>query len=461
MPVWSTLGRIIFLFGLCFFLIGFIHAAPLMYMVAAFCFSIFVIAIILAWRSLRDIDCRRDLTGSTVFSGDPLESTITIAERKSRWRMLEVLDRHINTVTDQVTRRRMTLLTEGGDARSAMVAGVRQSVRVDLQGNRLLVIRDVIRFSRRGLYRLGPLTIQGHDPFGLLYVSRSIPLKHDIIVYPRPLPMPELVLGGLGGRQTTEVRPMGHAGESADFHGIRPYVQGDDLRRVHWKATAHTGKLAIKEYEYRFSGAVQVILDLQKGVHVGDRDFSTLEAAITLAVSVLKHVLDRGNQAGLLATGAQVLNLPGESGERQMHRALEALALAKDDGAVPLAKALASGEAQPARRNTVIVITPTVDRSVIGPLLALHGRSAQVLLVLIDQQSFYEAEMETRRSRNPLLSLVRGGPLERPAPTRRDIPTTEEHRFLLSAAAAAGIEVFPITANLPLHQALQGIRMRM
>ena len=115
---------------------------------------------------------------------------------------------------------------------------------------------------------------------------------------------------GMRGRQNTEIRQGGRAGESADFHGIRPYVQGDDLRRVHWKATAHTGKMAIKEFEYRYTGAVQVILDLQHGVHAGQRDYATLESSITLAASMLNHVISLGNQAGLFTTGKQF----GQSG---------------------------------------------------------------------------------------------------------------------------------------------------
>jgi len=282
-------------------------------------------------------------------------------------------------------------------------------------------------------------------------------------VYPHPLPIPDLVMKGLRGRQNTEIRPVGRAGESADFHGIRPYVQGDDLRRVHWKATAHTGKLAIKEFEYRFTGAVQVILDLQHGIYTGTREYASLEAAITLAASMLNHVISMGNQVGLFATGEHIVSLAQESGQRQLHRALETLALAKDDGTIPLAKTLANNAAYATRRCTAIVITPTVDTAVLSSLLSLRARSAHVLLVLLDSYSFYEAEQETLRPRNPLLALAKNSLLFSGLTGRTAQPpaTHEEHLELLHGAAAAGIEVFPINANVPLHQALQGIRMRM
>jgi len=449
------------LFGVCFFLIGYVHASAVMYMIAFCCFGVLFIGAGFAWMSLRDLRCERSATGATVFSGDPLEGKVRLREVYGRWRLLEVYDQHVNTITGNVTRRRMTLLTEGGRRASAVVAGTRQALELEGKYGRVLEVRDIMRFARRGHYRLGPLLVQGHDPLGLCSITRKVPAELDVIVYPRPLPIPEMVLGGGMGRQTNEVRPVGHAGETADFHGIRPYVQGDDLRHVHWKATAHTNKLAIKEFEYRISGAVQVVLDLQRGVHVGQRDFSTLEISVTLAASILNHVLSTGNQAGFLGTGKKLISLPPESGQRQMHRALEALALAKDDGAITIAQALSGSTDAASRRSTTIVITPTVDTGIIGALLALRGRSAQVLLVLLDRSSYQETEQE----RKPLnLITIATTPIDLKGLRNLVGPKTpapDAHHTLLQAAAAAGIDVYPISPNIPLHQALQGIRMRM
>ena len=464
MIVFSSLGRLVSLFGICFFAIGWVHGSGLMYMVSLFCFAALFGGAFIAWYSLRKLSCRRHITTSTVFSGDPLEGALHFTEQQSRWRMLEVYDQHTNRISGETTRRRMALMTERKGVTTALVAGARQPARFDLTGRRVTEVRDVIRFARRGFYHLGPLTVYGNDPFGLCYLARTFKAEHDVIVYPRPLPIPDLVLKGMRGRQNTEIRPVGRAGESADFHGIRPYVQGDDLRRVHWKATAHTGKLAIKEFEYRFTGAVQVVLDLQHGVHAGAREFSTLESAITLAASVLDHVIGMGNQAGLFATGKQLVSLAQESGQRQLHRALETLALAKDDGTISLAKALASDEAYATRRSTAIVITPTVDKAVVSSLLSLHARSLHVLLVLLDPYSFSEADREMHRPRNPLLALTKNHlNLKGLTGKSASLPpsTHAAHLELLHSAAAAGIEVFPINANVPLHQALQGIRMRM
>jgi uncharacterized protein (DUF58 family) len=463
MMVPTQLGRYLGLFGLCFFLIGFVHASAIMYQVCLFCFGVLLTGAVLSFRTVRNLRCERELPAHAVYSGDPVEGKIRIIEERSRWRMLEIFDEHTNLISGMQTRRRMTLMTEGRGV-PAVVAGTRTATHTHGRGQ-TIEVRDVVRFARRGLYRLGPITIHGYDPFGLLFQPRVMPVQRDLIVYPRPLPMSELAYAAGGVRRQVEVRPVGRAGESADFHGIRPYVQGDDLRRVHWKATAHSGKLAIKQFEYRASGAVQVILDLHAGKHYGEKEYSSLEAAITLAASVINHVVSNGNSVGLVATGAQITSLSPESGDRQLHRALETLALAKDDGAISLAHALAGQQTQVNRRCATVVITADADLALVGALLALRGRSAQVLLVLLDPRSFYEAELADRPKPTLLsiattpLDLKRG--LDGLAHGRHRLPDPGATAALAAAATASGVDVYTIGANLPLHQALQGIRMRM
>ncbi|HEY3376918.1 MAG TPA: DUF58 domain-containing protein [Armatimonadota bacterium] len=457
----TELGRMVLVFFLCFFLIGYVHGSASMFMIASFCLLILFVALFLAWYGLRGIRCHRTLPGSTIFSHDPLDTTIVLTEPTARWRMLEVYDTTTNLLTGQTTHRHMAVMPEGAHSLFVSAAGVRQQARRHGDTERIAEIADVMHFPLRGHYRLGPFRINSYDPFGLLYLQRAFRTTEEVIVYPHPLPMPEIALsGGLGPRQLSEVRPVGHVGESADFHGIRPYVQGDDLRRVHWKSTAHTGKLAVKEFEYHASGAVQVILDLDGRVQSGHDERSTLEAAITLGASVLHHALSTGNQAGLLTTGKTVVTLPQESGQRQLHRALEALALAKADGTVTLAQALASGEAAPSSgRCTTVVITSSVDTAIIGPLMRLRGRSAQVLLVLLNAQSFADAQVNPSVWQNslPARTLQRLFLRHRTAKPARD---ESAHQALLHAAAAGGIDVYPVTATLPLHQVLQRIRTR-
>lgn len=213
MVMYTSLGRVVSIFFLCFFLIGFVNDGnPLMYMVAFFCLAIILLASLVAWLTMRGVTFERDVPGSTVFSGDPLESKLVLREAHGEWRQLEVFDESTNMVTDQVTRRRMTTMMDGRRSRFAYVAGARQSSQRH-GAVRVTEMPDVIRFARRGHYRLGPLSIHCYDPFGLVYVKKNFPETKEVIVYPHPLPIQEMVLGGASGRQSAEVR-AGHVGRT-------------------------------------------------------------------------------------------------------------------------------------------------------------------------------------------------------------------------------------------------------
>jgi uncharacterized protein (DUF58 family) len=96
--------------------------------------------------------------------------------------------------------------------------------------------------QRRGVFRLGPWDLETSDPLGLFKVIQHYPATTTILVYPRAsyLPNLELPRGRAPGRATSAERA---AEETITVRGVRPYAQGDSLRRVHWPATARHARL--------------------------------------------------------------------------------------------------------------------------------------------------------------------------------------------------------------------------
>ncbi|HVM27661.1 MAG TPA: DUF58 domain-containing protein, partial [Mycobacteriales bacterium] len=98
--------------------------------------------------------------------------------------------------------------------------------------------------SRRGVYAVGPLVLDRVDPLGL--VRRALPTGEVLQLHVRPRTVPlrppgagrDLDLEGL----TADVDAEG----GTAFHALRPYVQGDDLRQVHWRTVARTGELVVR-----------------------------------------------------------------------------------------------------------------------------------------------------------------------------------------------------------------------
>ncbi len=378
----TTFGRTIAICVISFFLIGFLHASPLLYLVAFFCIFILFACSFIASRMLKGLNATRDLNTDTVFSGDPLEAEVSLTQIKKSWRLMEVIDSSLNLVNDKVSKRKLSVVIEG-DSGNVVAGGIKKHAIASDDKDAPLVITDTIRFSMRGHYRLGPLIVKTYDPFGIIVMEKKFDDTHDVIVYPQPLPVPDLALGA-GARLRREVSAKSNAGESVDFHSIRPYVIGDDLRRVHWKSTAHANQLSVKEFEYLASGSLTVIMDMNKDIHHENDEWSSLETGITIASSLLNHFSNNGSQISLALTRKKLVYLPAESGRRQLHRALEELALARDDGEMSLSKVLTSGEISLSNRATVVVITADQSPEILDGLLYLKGRAARVILLVVD-----------------------------------------------------------------------------
>ena len=91
--------------------------------------------------------------------------------------------------------------------------------------------------------------------------------QSELAVYPTPLPLrrvffEEAAAPGWRGQETAQVR-----GSGTDFHGVREYQPGDELRHVHWRTTARTGTLSVAEYAQGASRDAVIALDLSRAAY--------------------------------------------------------------------------------------------------------------------------------------------------------------------------------------------------
>ena len=96
---------------------------------------------------------------------------------------------------------------------------------------------------------------------------------------------------------------------TASFHQLREYVPGDDLRRIHWRSTAKTGDLLVKQMVDTTRPELVVVLDNRTSA-IGADDF---EHAVEIAASILKAAEDDDFPTTLLfADGTDDLDLDGQ-----------------------------------------------------------------------------------------------------------------------------------------------------
>jgi hypothetical protein len=137
--------------------------------------------------------------------------------------------------------------------------------------------------SRRGPIEIGPLSLTLGDPLGLTKTTVVASGQVELLVHPQLIPLTKL-RSSAGRDPLAEQRRAHSIADSGDeFFALRPYSVGDELKRVHWPATARRGELVVRQDERPKTGRVTVVLDHQSGAY----DDESFERAITGALSAL------------------------------------------------------------------------------------------------------------------------------------------------------------------------------
>jgi uncharacterized protein (DUF58 family) len=249
-------------------------------------------------------------------------------------------------------------------------------------------------YRQRGWVSFGPTRLVVREPFGLFSCEVRAGDRRQVLVYPRVRPMPDLAMPA--SHHSGLLQRHGHwADYPPETGGVREYRPGDALARIHWPLSQRHGHLMSKTFEQPLTGDLWVVLDLDRSVHHGDGEESTLEHAVSLAASIALHVVSRGRQVGLLANDARGTLLEPHRATRQDREIMDYLAVAEADGVRHLADALAWERIRRLPRRAVAVITPSLDPSWLQAAQALRDRGGSLLVFYLEPTSFGAAERHT------------------------------------------------------------------
>ncbi len=153
----------------------------------------------------------------------------------------------------------------------------------------------VIPTDRRCVVEIGPaLSVQG-DPFGLAGRESLWTSAVEVFVHPRTVNLP--------GRQTGFVHDLeGHttqklSNSDMSFHALREYVPGDDRRHIHWRSSARTGDLMVRQFEETRQSRIAIAVDLSDQSYASEQEF---EDAVSVAASFVQQSFREENPIALV-----------------------------------------------------------------------------------------------------------------------------------------------------------------
>ncbi len=259
--------------------------------------------------------------------------------------------------------------------------------------------------QRRGRYALGPVTVQLTDPFALARVGLELDEREELVVTPE---VEDLAGGadtpfGIAAGAVASRRPLRLGDE---FYTMRPYTEGDDLRRIHWPSVARTGELMIRQDESARRSTAALYLDTRESA-LGRAHSPAFERAVSAAASVGVLLLRSGFTLHL-ATGQLP---PRRVGEAHL---LDALAGIAHHPSRTLSSGLGRLRLVAAGDATLVVVTTTLGVAELAALVqvgALFGPRLAVLVHPADPDRApgpHRAELEGRATA-AARSLARAG----------------------------------------------------
>jgi uncharacterized protein (DUF58 family) len=244
------------------------------------------------------------------------------------------------------------------------------------------------------------------DPFGLFNSVKMYPAGADLLVLPPTVALPALGLPASdlpGGSRMT--KRAYHSTPSAA--GVRDYMPGDPMNRIHWPLTARVQKIMIKEFELDPTSDIWIALDLEAAAHVRapdadwisppsdgnpkdrlDLDPTTEEYAVVAAASIAAHFIAQGRTVGFIAWGQHRVTLHADRGARQLVKILRALAVLRAEGVTPLNQVLETEHALFSRPDTLLVVTPSLSDDWIEALQTQVYRGIHSVGVIVEPGTF-------------------------------------------------------------------------
>jgi len=249
-------------------------------------------------------------------------------------------------------------------------------------------IREVnyqIRSQVRGRHRLGPLMLRVRDPFDLATIATSLPGSTDVLVLPRIEVLGDARPRGEGvGAEGALPHMVAQHGQ--DDVTIRSYREGDDLRRIHWPATAHRSELMVRQEDLPARRRAVIVLDSRAAGHQRSKTAGSFEWAVSAAASIATHLW--GHRYALHLVSSETTAQGEATRTVEIDNALASLAVAQLGAAERFEEVLHSAHPLTSAGGLVIAIVTDHDEAALRRIGALRQPGGTGLLLLLDSASF-------------------------------------------------------------------------
>jgi uncharacterized protein (DUF58 family) len=341
-------------FGVAVIVLGRVFGVLELFVVGAAAIALVAVALVLVNVTRLRLAVARQVTPPRVYAGSP--SRVELSVRNDSYRATPVL-----RLFDPVT----------GTRGAEVLVGPLEPDDTTRAAYRLPT-------DKRGIVRIGPLEVVVSDPFGVASSSIVAAPVTELTVFPHiddivPVPHTSGYDPHAGAEHPSA---LGRTGE--DFYALRPYVVGDDLRRVHWPSTARRDELMVRQDELPWQGRVTVLLDVRRSAHTP----ASLELAVSAAASIVTASWKRRDLVRFATTDGTDFGFGG--GQPHAEAIMEHLATVAATGAGTL-RGMVDAVGRDGTSGALVVVVASIAESELTALRSARGRHGSLTVVQFDR----------------------------------------------------------------------------
>ena len=266
-------------------------------------------------------------------------------------------------------------------SQTATMPGYDLRLALNLPGKTSYLWRTSVNCDRRGRFSISRLYLEVGDPFGIFSRKRYFGGSQSVLVFPA---VKELLLTPLfaSNNAALGVPRWLNSHSCGDVYRVREYTEGDTLNRIHWRSTAHTGQIMVKDFSEESVRNVWILVDMSRESAKGNPNSDDIEKRITVAASLVKYYIAKGYPVGLISEGDKPLVIKSHPGEKHYWYIMEVLATLKAEGHSSIDE-IASNEYRRLNKGSLVFfVTSIFDHRLLQQAQRLNNSGTQATFVI-------------------------------------------------------------------------------
>lgn len=244
---------------------------------------------------------------------------------------------------------------------------------------------ETVNLNKRGYFHVGEIEVTIQDIFRIFKFKKKISSKASLLVYPKIIKLASFKTSS-SQHQGELFSSDGKFEDRTRISTLRDYVEGDNIKSIHWKLTAKKDEPMIKVFDKRVHSSVVIFLDNSLWSYHDDVDNRMEDKAVDLALSIIDYCLDNSLDSTLVHQDKDKSLLTSGNEIDDLKPFLNELAKLRATGKMSFSDLILNNIEIHSQASTIIMITPQLDKKVGASVLELLSKNFKPFLIIVSDR---------------------------------------------------------------------------